>query len=134
MVAVSVRRMRGPSDMRLNPCASSRATSSSVQPPSGPMARTGRHVARGSRLVARASVLSLLFLLPLFAALGVLAARYAPMLNNLSSVVTGNVEMPSTRTSLIILAAGAALTIPLLPLRSMVTAAFVNGLKDSGKP
>ena len=79
-------------------------------------------------------ILSLLFLLPLFAALGVLAARYAPMLNNLSGVVTGNVEMPSTRTSLIILAAGAALTIPLLPLRSMVTAAFVNGLKDSGKP
>ena len=52
-----------------------------------------------------------------------------PLLNNLTGVVNGTVEKPGTKTTLIILGIGAALTVPLLPLRSMVTAAFVNGLR-----
>ena len=42
MSAVSVRRMRGPSDIRENPFSSRSPTSSSVQPPSGPTASTGK--------------------------------------------------------------------------------------------
>ena len=73
---------------------------------------------------------SLVFLLPLIAAAVIAAARYAPLLNDLSGVLSGDVPKPSTRTTLIILGIGAALTVPLLPLRSMVTAAYVNGLKN----
>jgi len=46
-----------------------------------------------------------------------------------SGVISGDVSMPSTTPTLIILAAGIALTVPLIPLRSMVTAAFVRGLR-----
>ena len=45
MSAVSVRRMRGPSDWRRKPFASSSSTSSSVQPPSGPTASSSRSCA-----------------------------------------------------------------------------------------
>ena len=41
IVAVSVLRIRGPSEWRTNPCSSSNATSLSVHPPSGPIANTG---------------------------------------------------------------------------------------------
>ena len=37
--------------------------------------------------------------------------------------------MPSIKPVIIALAAGAVLTIPLLPLRSLIPAAFVNGLE-----
>ena len=74
-------------------------------------------------------ICSLVFLLPLLIALVLVMIRYAPLLNNLTGVVNGTVEKPGTKTTLIILGIGAALTVPLLPLRSMVTAAFVNGLR-----
>ena len=76
-------------------------------------------------------ICSLVFLLPLLTAAVIAAARYAPLINNVSSVMSGDATLPSTRVTLIILGIGAALTLPLLPLRSMVTAAYVNGLKKS---
>ena len=75
-------------------------------------------------------ICTLVFLLPLFIAVGLVVLRYIPMLNDVSDVMTGDAAMPSTRTSLLILGIGAVLTIPLIPLRSMVTAAFVHGLKE----
>ena len=40
------------------------------------------------------------------------------------------VSLPSTRESIMILAAGAVATLPLLPLRSLIPAAYVNGLEE----
>ena len=80
--------------------------------------------------VLRCRICSLAFLLPLIIAVIVTALRYAPLLNDLSGVMTGDVPKPSTQTSLIILGIGGLLTVPLIPLRSMVTAAFVAGLKE----
>ena len=86
---------------------------------------------KGKRLgVLLCRICSLVFLLPLLIAAVIAAARYAPLLNDVSGVVTGDVAKPSTRLTLIILGIGAALTLPLVPLRSMVTAAYVNGLKS----
>ena len=86
---------------------------------------------KGKRLkVLRCRICSLVFLLPLMIAAVVTALRYAPLLNDLSGVMTGDVEKPSTQTSLIILGIGGLLTVPLIPLRSMTTAAFAAGLKE----
>ncbi len=76
-------------------------------------------------------ICSLIFLLPLIIAVVMVAFRYTPLLNDVSGVISGDVPRPSSRTTLIILGIGAVLTLPLLPLRSMVTAAYVNGLKKS---
>ena len=45
-------------------------------------------------------------------------------------VMAGEVSLPSTKTSLLILGVGALLTLPLVPLRSMMTAAFIHGMKE----
>ena len=55
--------------------------------------------------------------------------RYLPVLQDLNGIVTKTASLPSTKITLIILAAGAVLTLPLLPLRSLIPAAFVNGLE-----
>lgn len=75
-------------------------------------------------------ICSLVFMLPVFIAAGIVISRYIPLLNDVSGVVAGDVARPSDRETLIILGIGAALTLPLLPLRSMVTAAYVNGLRE----
>ena len=72
---------------------------------------------------------SLAALLPLIIAVVAVVIRYLPALNDLNAVVTKEMSLPSTKVSVIILAAGAALTLPLLPLRSLIPAAFVNGLE-----
>ncbi|MBR4577926.1 MAG: hypothetical protein IKO25_12100 [Clostridia bacterium] len=72
---------------------------------------------------------SLVFLLPLIVAAIVVVFRYAPLLNDVSGVVSGDVPRPSSRVTLIILGIGTLLTVPLIPIRSMVTAAYVKGLK-----
>ena len=72
---------------------------------------------------------SLVCLLPLIIAAALTAMRYMPLLNDVSGVISGDVSLPDTRTSLIILGIGAVLTVPLIPLRSMITAAYVRGLK-----
>ena len=55
--------------------------------------------------------------------------RYLPALKNLNAIITNTMSLPSMRGTLIIVAVGAILTIPLLPLRSLIPAAFVNGLE-----
>ncbi len=72
-------------------------------------------------------ICSLIVLLPLIAALIVLFIRYLPALADLNGLVMGMLELPSTRVSLIILAAGIVLTVPLIPLRSLVIAACAGG-------
>ena len=74
-------------------------------------------------------ICSLLTLLPIIIAIVAVIIRYLPALQDLNGVVMKTVNLPSTRVSLIILAVGAVLTIPLLPLRSLIPAAFVNGLE-----
>lgn len=66
--------------------------------------------------------------LPLLIALVILVFRYLPALQDLNGLAMGLAHLPSTRVSLIIAGVGAVLTIPLLPFRSLILAAFVNGL------
>ena len=73
---------------------------------------------------------SVLALLPLLIAIGAVVIRYLPVLQDITSyVMTKNMPLPSTKVTAVILAVGAVLTIPLLPLRSLIPAAFVNGLE-----
>ena len=71
---------------------------------------------------------ALITLLPLVITLVILAVRYAPAVANVDSILLGIEDPPDTKVSLIILAVGFALTIPFFPLRSLVAAAWVNGL------
>ena len=71
---------------------------------------------------------SLIVLLPMIIAVAAAAVRYLPALQDLNAIVTKEKSLPSTKTTVIILAVGAVLTLPLLPLRSLIPAAFVNGL------
>ena len=96
-----------------------------------------RHAwARGSKDLVRGhhgkiflcGVISALCLLPLLIAVGIAVSRYVPVLTNLNGLLTRTVKLPSTRETEIILAVGALLTLPLLPLRSLIPAAFVDGL------
>ena len=72
---------------------------------------------------------SLVTLLPLIIAIVAVIFRYLPALKDLTDIVTKKKAAPSTKETLIMLAAGAVLTLPLLPLRSLIPAAFVNGLE-----
>ena len=72
---------------------------------------------------------ALVTLLPIIAAAVVVALRYLPLLKQISLVLSKKVSLPDTKTSVLILGVGAVLTIPLMPLRSLITAAFVNGLQ-----
>ena len=72
---------------------------------------------------------SLVALLPMIAAIAAVIIRYLPAIRDLNGIVTRTVKLPATKTTLMILAAGAVLTVPLLPLRSLIPAAFVNGLE-----
>ncbi len=86
---------------------------------------------KGRRLkVLLCRICSTVWLVPLLTALVIAAFRYVPLLDDVSGVMSGEVSIPSTKTSLIIVGVGAALTVPLVPLRSMVTAAFVHGMKE----
>ena len=72
---------------------------------------------------------SLAALLPLIIAIIAVIIRYLPALGDLTAVVKKEMPLPSSKVTVIILAVGAALTVPLLPLRSLICAAFVNGLE-----
>ena len=74
---------------------------------------------------------SLIILLPALVAIGTTVGRYLPVLLNLNALLMGEADLPSTRMTLIILGVGFALTLPLLPLRSLVIAAYVNGWKHA---
>ena len=75
-------------------------------------------------------ICSLVYLLPLLIAFVIVLFRYAPLLNDISGVLQGDVPKPSTKVTLAILGAGAVLTLPLVPLRAMTTAAYVKGLRQ----
>jgi len=75
-------------------------------------------------------ICSLVYLLPLIAAFVIAAMRYVPLLNDVSGVISGDVAKPSTSVTLMIIGAGALLTLPLVPLRAMTNAAFVHGLDE----
>jgi len=73
---------------------------------------------------------SLLALLPLIAAVTFMVIYLLPVIKDITAyVMTKEKAMPSMKLPVIILAAGTALTIPLLPFRSLIPAAFVNGLE-----
>ena len=77
---------------------------------------------------------SLLSILPMILAVAVTVLRYLPALSDLNGLLMKTVELPSTRGTLVILGAGALLTLPLLPLRSLIPAAFVDGLRQAREP
>ena len=74
-------------------------------------------------------ICSLLTVLPMIIAIAVVIVRYLPALKDLNGVVMNTVSLPSTKVTLMILAVGTVLTIPFLPLRSLIPAAYVNGLE-----
>lgn len=72
---------------------------------------------------------ALVTILPMIVAAVLLILRYMPVLSDPSGFVAGTVDLPPTKGSVIIAGVGAVLTIPFLPLRSLITAAYVDGLK-----
>lgn len=72
---------------------------------------------------------SLVTLVPLIIAVIAVVIHYLPVLSDLNAIITKEKSLPSAKTAVIILAVGAVLTLPLLPLRSLIPAAFVNGLE-----
>ena len=82
--------------------------------------------------VMLAWLIGLLSLLPLLIALGVAVGRYMPVLSDLNGLLMRTVHLPSTRDTLLILGIGAVLTLPLLPLRGLIQAAFVRELNGGG--
>ena len=89
-----------------------------------PKLTKGRH----GRLVL-CWICSLAALLPIIIAVAVTVIRYLPSLKDLNAIVTKTKSLPSMKVTVIILAAGALLTVPLLPLRSLIPAVYVNGLE-----
>lgn len=74
---------------------------------------------------------SLIALLPLIVAVIIVVIYYLPVIRNIMDyVMTKEKSLPSMKLPAIILAAGAVLTVPMLPLRSLIPAAFVNGLEN----
>lgn len=73
---------------------------------------------------------SLSTILPIVAAVVILIVRYIPVLLDLDMLLTKDARLPDTRTSIVIVAIGAALTVPLMPLRSLMIAAYVRGMKE----
>jgi hypothetical protein len=76
----------------------------------------------------------LLSILPMIMAVAVTVFRYLPVLSDLNGLLMKTVELPCTRGTLVILGAGVLLTLPLLPLRSLIPAAFVDGLRQAREP
>jgi len=72
---------------------------------------------------------SLVALLPVIIAVIAVVIRYLPAVKDLSAIIKKEKSLPEMMPTVIILAVGAALTVPLLPLRSMIPAAFMNGLE-----
>ncbi len=73
---------------------------------------------------------SVITVLPMVIALVVLIFRYSPVLMDLDELIRGTARLPDTKTSLIIAGIGAVLTVPLMPIRSLMIAAWVRGLKE----
>ena len=79
-------------------------------------------------------ICALAAVLPALVAAVILVFRYLPALQDLNGIMAGTFHLPATKGSLIIAGIGAVLTVPLLPLRSLIIAAFVNGLdRENGE-
>lgn len=75
-------------------------------------------------------VCSLITLLPLIAAIIVTIFRYVPVLQDMmGGALLQELKLPSTKTTVMILAVGAVLSVPLLPVRALIHAAYVDGLE-----
>ena len=75
-------------------------------------------------------LISLVCIIPALAAVAAVILRYIPILKNLNGLLTRTVMLPSTKETIIIMAIGILVTLPLLPLRSLIPAALVNGLGE----
>ena len=75
-------------------------------------------------------LIALLSILPMLIAVAAVILRYLPAIQDLNGLMRKTVQLPDTKGTLLILGAGALLTLPLLPLRSLISAACVEGLKD----
>ena len=71
----------------------------------------------------------IVFMLPLWIALGIVISRFMPMLNDPRGIFTV-IQTLHVRPLLLILGAGTLLTLPLIPIRSLMIAAMVHQLKD----
>ena len=70
-------------------------------------------------------------MLPFWIALAiVLVPIIRVLMTDLNSFYLHSANLPSSRTMLLIIGAGILLSIPLIPFRSLVTAAMVNQLKE----
>lgn len=76
-------------------------------------------------------LVSLISILPMLIAVIAVIFRYLPVIQDLNGLLMKTVSLPSTRGTLIILAAGAVLTLPLIPLRGLIHAAYMDGLKKA---
>ena len=72
---------------------------------------------------------ALVSIIPMLAAVAVLIVLFMPVIRDPSGFVAGKVELPPMKTCAIIAGAGALLTLPFLPLRSLIIAAYVDGIK-----
>ena len=71
---------------------------------------------------------SLVTILPMLVAVGLLINRFMPVISDPSGFVAGKVELPPMKDCALIAGVGALLTIPFMPLRSLISAAYVDGL------
>lgn len=76
----------------------------------------------------------LILMLPLWIPAVIAAIQVVPLLNDPNGLVAGTVKIPRLKQMILTLGIGGALTVPLLPVRSLVTAAMVRQLagKESG--
>ena len=79
-------------------------------------------------------ICSLVTMLPLITAVIYTILRYMPALNDPNGLLAGSVNLPRTRTTIAVLGAGALLTLPLMPLKSLIIAAMVHQLKPEDAP
>lgn len=75
-------------------------------------------------------LLSLVTILPFLIALVIVICRYMPALSDLSGLLMKTVKLPPLKDAAVTLGIGTLLSLPLLPLRSLLTAAYINGLRN----
>ena len=73
---------------------------------------------------------SLISILPMLVAVAVLVVLFMPVIQDPTGFVTGKVEKPPMSKIAIIAGIGGLLTLPFMPLRSLIVAAYVDGLKS----
>ncbi len=72
---------------------------------------------------------ALVSIIPMLIAIAVLVVLFMPIIKDPSGFVTGKIEKPPMSKCAIIAGIGGVLTLPFLPLRSLIIAAYVDGIK-----